>query len=137
MNAKNFLIETIFTLDPVKDIYKAIGFAKIIFSKKEDGTDYTPQISLICQLESDVYKSIPLKIANELYYTYGSSSLNNIINHKLKSGKIIRIPIADLRDSMRKLYFGIIEIIYISGIMSGEFNIGDSGNVEYGEEPHA
>lgn len=132
MNAKNYLIETIFSLNPVEDIYKAIAFSKILFNNEKE--DYSTQMQIIFQLEGNVYKKIPLSIAFELYYTYKDYNLNHVINHKTKSGKIIKIPIYELRDAMRKLYFGIIEILYSSKIMAGDFDIGDSGDMAYKEE---
>ena len=129
MNAEKYLIETIFSLHPVEDIYKAVNFAKIVFSKK----DKQDSLKILEYLENNVIKGIPLKICFELYYTYKEKNLNHVIIHKTKKGKIVKIPLYDLRDSMRKLYFGVIELIYKSGLLESGFDIGDSGDTSYND----
>jgi len=130
MRAEAWLIETILSLNPIEDAYKAVNFAKILFSNEK----YSDQIKKIETIESDIHLGIPLKICYELYYTYKDYNLNHLIIHKKKNGTLLRIPIYDLRDSMRKLYFEIVEIIYTSGIMVSDYGIGESGNQNFGKE---
>jgi len=132
MNPKNYLIETIFSLNPIDDIYKAINFSKILFSAYTiKDKDFSQEIALLIELENNVVEKIPLKICYELYYKYKDYSPDFVINHKSKSGKIIKLPLYDLRESMRKLYFAVVEIIYNSGLMGFSFDIGESGNLGY------
>ena len=128
MNQETFLIETILSLKPVEDIYKAIKFAQILFSLKES---YNENLATLSLLENNVYNGLPLKICYELYYTYQKFSLNHLINYRTTKGKIIKIPLSDLRNAMRIQYFAVVELVFKSGIMSQDFDIGDSGDLSY------
>ena len=130
MNVTKYLVDQIFGLNPIQDIYKTVNYAKIIFSKKQGSETELAQIRY---LESHVIQDVPLKICFELYYTYQDKNLNHVIIHRTKKGKIIKIPLYELRDSMRKLYFGIIEIICTSKIIESDFGVEDSGDMSYND----
>ena len=129
MKAERYLIEQIFSMNPTEDIYKAFGFCKTLFGK--DITRFSSEFEQLTDLEKDIHLKIPLKICYELYFTYKDYNLNHVIIHKDKSGKLIKIPLYDLRDAMRRSYFKIIDIIYNSSLMGEDFGIGESGNLSY------
>ncbi len=134
MNKKNYLLERILTLDPVTDVLKAMKFAQILFNMDANSVKkYETETKTLIDIENNVVNGLNLDLCFEIFYTYRNYNFKNIINHKTKNGKIIKMPLFELRASMRKVYFGIIEIIFTSDIISGDFSIGESGNQEYKE----
>ena len=132
MNKKNYLLERILTLDPVTDVLKAMKFTQILFNMDAVSVKkYESETKTLANIEKDVVNGLNLDFCFELFYTYRNYNFKHTINHKTKSGKIIKMPLLKLRASMRKVYFGIIEIIFTSDIISGDFSIGESGNQEY------
>lgn len=128
MNKKNYLIERILSLDPVTDVIKAMKFSQILFNLEDNSTTkYESENQTLFELESDVLKGLNLDLCFEIYHAYKNYNFKNIINHKTKKGAVLKIPLYELRASIRKVYFGIVEVIFTSGIISGDFGIGESG----------
>ena len=129
MNKKNYLIERILSLDPVSDIIKAMKFAQILFNIDDKHViKYKNETQTLSEIENNVLRGINLDLCFEIFFTYKNYNFKNIINHKTKKGKIIKIPMYELRAALRKVYHVIIELI------SGDFSIGESGDISYKSE---
>ena len=129
MNKKNYLIEKILTLDPVTEVIKSMKFAQILFNLDDDSAEkYASENQSLNEIESDVLKGLNLDLCFEIFHAYKTYNFKNIINHKTKRGTVLKIPLYELRAAIRKVYFGIVELIFTSDIISGDFGIGDSGN---------
>ncbi len=132
MNKKNYLVERILTLDPLTDILKVMKFSQILFNiDKTSKEKYKEETKTLLSIEKDVVQGMSLDLCYEIFYTYKNYNFKYTLNHKTKSGKTIKMPLLELRTNMRKVYFGIVELIFTSDVISGDFSIGESGNQDY------
>jgi len=132
LNKKNYLIERILSLDPVTDVIKAMKFSQILFSIEDNHPkEYKNELEILSNIENDVLKGLNLDLCFEIFYTYKNYNFKNVINHRTKNGSILKIPLYELRAAIRKVYFGVVEIIFKSDIMASNFEIGESGDTSY------
>ena len=129
MNTKNILLDSIFAMDDIQQINKVVGLSKVLLTL--DNPPLLDAVELVEGLENNVCFGLPLKVCYELYYKYKHYSLNFIIIYRERNGRITKIPLVDLRQSIRELYVAIVEIVLKSGVIESDFGIQESGDTSY------
>lgn len=129
MNTKSVLIDAILSMKEIEQINKVVGLSKVLLTL--DNPPFSDAVELIEGLENSVCSGLPLKVCYELYYKYKHYSLNFIVIYREKNGRITKIPLVNLRQSMRELYVAIVEIVLKSGVIESDFGIEESGDTSY------
>lgn len=129
MNTKSVLIDLILSMKEIEQINKVVGLSKVLLTL--DKEPFSEAVELIENLENNVCYGLPLKVCYELYYKYKHYSLNFIVIYRQKNTKILKIPLVDLRQSMRELYVAIVEVVLKSGVIETDFGIEESGDTSY------